>query len=389
MSELHEKYAPILHFNKNEQFFPMRVEDMLAYSSLHTKDETKPLTAAGSVTPDILRRHGRSPATFLRTINSGPFFGQEVINEWGTGALEMVYRWAAANRTSLNERLAQKAYSWFSPKTQKATQLFWWNGLLEQVLKEHVSSAPPQTLPRLILPTTTYDSAVANYQEHKPAYAYYYRQVVDGDYLCLQYWFFYSFNNWGTSFAGMNDHEGDWEGMMLFFKRDSNGRPQEPPAYVTYADHESRQTKPWGHDDLTIVGAHPVGYAAGGSHATYPQAETLSLVRLYSLFDYATGDGRTIDHTDWVHRINLDDTPWLGQFYGSYGTRFWLKTARARTILQAALALTPFSVLARQAIPDEIELPGVSAPRGPIDPKRPQYAQPVAWAGIEEVAARR
>ncbi|MCA9962214.1 MAG: hypothetical protein KC443_24430, partial [Anaerolineales bacterium] len=226
------------------------------------------------------------------------------------------------------------------------------------------------------------------YQQHNPAYAYYYRQVIDGDYLCLQYWFFYSFNNWGTSFAGMNDHEGDWEGMMLFFKRDQHGRPQEPPAYITFADHESRQTKPWEDEDVTLMGTHPVGYAAGGSHATYPRAETLSLMRLYSLFDYATGDGRIIDHDDWVYRLNLDDAPWLGQFHGSYGTRFWLNTARARTILQAVLALTPFSALARQIVPNEIELPGVSAPHGPIDPNRPQYAQPVAWAGIHELDAR-
>jgi hypothetical protein len=33
-------------------------------------------------------------------------------------------------------------------------------------------------------------------------------------------------------------------------------------------------------------------------------------------------------------------------------------------------------------MPAEIELPGVSAPRGPVGPHRPQYASPVAWAGV-------
>jgi hypothetical protein len=53
-------------------------------------------------------------------------------------------------------------------------------------------------------------------------------------YLCLQYWFFYAYNDWATGYGGMNDHEGDWEGLYLFFPLDAAGRPQEPPAYVTF-----------------------------------------------------------------------------------------------------------------------------------------------------------
>jgi len=33
--DLHVKYAPILRFNKNEKFYPMRVDDLLSYSSLY------------------------------------------------------------------------------------------------------------------------------------------------------------------------------------------------------------------------------------------------------------------------------------------------------------------------------------------------------------------
>ena len=57
----------------------------------------------------------------------------------------------------------------------------------------------------------------------------------------------------------MNDHEGDWEGLYLFFQLDSAGQTQEPPAYVTFVGHHSRLTKPWDHHDVTFVGTHPVG----------------------------------------------------------------------------------------------------------------------------------
>jgi hypothetical protein len=296
----------------------------------------------------------------------------------------MAYRYAATKPAALSEQLVRKAYSWFGPKTARAVQLFWWNDLVRHVLEESVESAGAGELPRLVLPEDTHESAVELYDEHRPAYAYYHRQVEDGDFLCLQYWFFYSYNNWGRQFSGMNDHEGDWEGMMLFFRRDGAGRAQEPPAYVTYADHESCQTKPWGHHDLTLVGTHPVGFVGAGSHATYPEAKTHPLMKLYNLYDYATGDGVVIDHDDWVHRIDLAGLGWLGEYRGSWGTRFWLPTKTARDALRIVLGSLPFAGVRRLAVPDEFELPGVSAPYGPVGPHRPQYASPVAWAGLPE-----
>ncbi len=51
MAELHEKYAPILRFARGERFFPMRVDDLLSYSSLHLKGQERPLVPRGQVTP--------------------------------------------------------------------------------------------------------------------------------------------------------------------------------------------------------------------------------------------------------------------------------------------------------------------------------------------------
>src|SRR3712207_8213752 len=40
---------------------------------------------------------------------------------------------------------------------------------------------------------------------------YYGRVVTDGGYTICQYWFFYAFNDWRSTFHGVNDHEADWE----------------------------------------------------------------------------------------------------------------------------------------------------------------------------------
>jgi hypothetical protein len=389
MTELHEKYAPILRFNKGENFFPMRVDDMLNYSSLHVKGQKKPLVTRGNVTPNHLVKYSKSPEVFVRSVERGPLDGAGVVTDWSEGAIEMVYRWAAETSTSWTDDLASKAYSWFSPKTKGATQLFWWNNMVAELVQGAVESVEGDELPRLILPAETQASAAEKYRSYfkkSPGYTYYHRQVKDGNYLCLQYWLFYSFNDWGQSYDGMNDHEGDWESMHLFFRLDRQGRPQEPPAYITFANHESRQTKPWGHKDVIRVGTHPVGYVGAGSHATYPEATSHTLLELYGLVDQARGDGVTIDHDEWVHRIDLDDVSmsWLGAYQGSWGTRYWLSTAKAKSILQVALAVTPFSALVALSTPNEIELPGVSAPRGPVGKHRPQYANPVTWAGVPE-----
>jgi hypothetical protein len=391
MSELDRKYAPILRFAKGERFYPMRVEDMFRYSSLYAKGQDTPLLGHGQVTPDQLIRHSRSsPDVFLRSIEAGPLQGEEVVSQWGRQALDLVYQWAGRTTSNWTEDLARKAYGWFSPKTRGATGLFWWNRLMIPLLHKDRGDRDPDRaadLPRLILPQETRDDAVERYTfrlGRMPEYAYYHRQVRDGPYLCLQYWFFYSYNDWARGYDGMNDHEGDWEGMLLFFRMDG-GRPEEPPAHVTFVGHHSRLTKPWEHKDVERIGTHPVGYVAAGSHAIYPERKPYPIMERYNLVDYATGDGLTIDHDQWAHRVALDDVPWLTDYRGSWGTRFWLPLTRARAILSALGAVSPALALAAAA-PREVELPGVSAPHGPrfgdTGDQRPQWAGPVAWADV-------
>ncbi|MBN1991736.1 MAG: hypothetical protein JW953_03460 [Anaerolineae bacterium] len=386
MTELHQKYAPILRYAKGEHFFPMRVDDLLKYSSLHVKSQSTPLAPTGRVTPDHLVKHASLPEVFLRSVETGPLSGGEVVKGWSQAAIELVYRWSLEAASNWSEELASCAYSWFSPKTKSAARLFWWNDLITPLLQGTLESASPEELPRLILPLQTRDTAVDRFQSRKPAYTYYYRQRRDGQYLCLQYWLFYSYNDWGRSFNGMNDHEADWENMMLFFRLDAQGRPHEPPAYVTFVGHHSRLTKPWDHQDVDKVGSHPIGYVAAGSHATYPEAKPYPLMELYNLVDYATGDGVTIGYDDWVHRISLDDVPWLPAYRGSWGTRFWLPVEQTHKLLKLVTLATPVGFLTARSKTPEIELPGVSAPHGPMigdtGKQRPQWVGPVAWADV-------
>ncbi len=372
---LHEKYVPILQFARGEQFYPMAVDDFVGYCTLRQKGVATPLAGQGQVSPSRLAQHYRhQPDLYLQSV-SASLADQEVIARWGAEILNalgaMSYR-----VTHWQEELARLAYRWLSAKTQKAAGLFWWNDLVLSLLAQGKRS--PQDLPRLNLPPEIQQAAAENYarsQPDRPNYTYYHRLSRDRDYLCLQYWFFYGYNDWATSFGGLNDHEGDWEGMYLFFRLNSAGNFQEPPAYLTYVGHHSRLTKPWKHRDVTLDGNHPVAYVAGGSHATYPERKEYDLIKIYGLVDYATGDGLTLEPADWQRRIDLTSEPWTSNFLGSWGTRYWLPPSWADKIVGG---------LKRKAA--EIGLPGVSAPRGPRYAEdgtiRLNWIATVDWAGI-------
>ncbi len=379
-SELHEKYAPIMHFSGEERFFPMAVEDFLAYAALYRQGEDAPLVSRGRVQPIHLRR-SHAQDTFLCSLGGGPMSGVDVARHWGTDTIKLLYRWSRSPIYTWSETAARRAYDWFSEKTKLATKYFWWNKLL---LRDDQAASPHgqrSELPRFRLPHDVRDAALENYdhsQGRRRNTAYYYRTVQQGDYLNLQYWFFYGYNDWANSFNGFNDHEGDWEGVQLFFKLDASRRPIEPPAYICYLGHHSRITKPWHHPDIQKTGTHPHVYVAAGSHASYPESKPYIIMSLYNLIDYATGDALTVDHAEWRRRINLDEASWVHSYAGSWGTRYWLPLAWLQKSVGMVVA----------AIPGEIQLPGVSAPRSPRfddeGQERETWANAAAFAGLVE-----
>ena len=353
----------------------MAVHDFLRYCTLRQKGSRSPLVDQGRVTPSLIASafSGRVDV-YLQSV-AGELADQDVVARWSEDVWKSIL--SVSGRVGhWREELARAAYKWFSTKTRAATKLFWWNDLVMPLISAGASSK--SDLPRLSLPPEIRDAAVENYKESQHPvlnYAYYHRVARDSEYLCLQYWFFYAYNDWATAYGGMNDHEGDWEGVHIFFSLDSQGRPQEPPAYVTFAGHHSRLTKPWKHQDVTLDGTHPVAYVAAGSHATYPERKRYDLIRVFDLVDHATGGGQTIDPSQWRQRIALDREPWTSGFLGAWGTRYWPPPTWAMKVLGTF-----------QAKFDEFGLPGVSAPRGPRytdeGAERPNWSRTARWAGV-------
>ena len=56
--------------------------------------------------------------------------------------------------------------------------------------------------------------------DHHP---YYGRVVRTGGYVALQYWFFYVFNDWRSRVYGVNDHEADWEQVVVYLAEQADG----------------------------------------------------------------------------------------------------------------------------------------------------------------------
>ncbi len=74
-------------------------------------------------------------------------------------------------------------------------------------------------------------------------YHIYGRVKEDGQFVVLQYFFFYAFNDWRTAAKGLNQHEADWEMAAVFLEKSalaefsigSNSPP--PPVFVALSQH--------------------------------------------------------------------------------------------------------------------------------------------------------
>lgn len=240
--ELHEKYAPILHFARGERFMPMAAEDLLGYAALYRHGDERPLAATGRVRPEHLHQVAADD-TFLRTVEAAPLTGLEVARTWSRDLLELLLAWARGPAApAYDQGRAQRLYRWFSSTTQLATRLFWWNGLFMSPAVSLRRRGAAAEMPRFRLPVEARDEALQRYEASQKGgrgYTYYYRMARQGDYLNLQYWFLYAYNDWAATFGGLNDHEGDWEGVQLFFRLEeavpSNRQPTSAIKGITRA----------------------------------------------------------------------------------------------------------------------------------------------------------
>ena len=199
-------------------------------------------------------------------------------------------------------------------------------------------------------------TAVAFQQSRANATAgtcHYYGHVVrDAGYLVLQYWFFYPMNDWRSSFAGVNDHEADWEHVSVLVPDHATGTT---PAWVVFASHDETGAdlrRRWDDPDLEHVGEHPVVYVGAGSHSaaclpgdylvTVAPEVPAWLQRLrrkvgrvipwwdpdsagigIPFIDYRRGDGVSIgpgQDREWQQPHVVDDaTDWVRDYRGLWG----------------------------------------------------------------------
>jgi hypothetical protein len=109
---------------------------------------------------------------------------------------------------------------------------------------------------------------------------YHGRVLRAGGYTVLQYWLFFVFNDWRSTFAGVNDHEGDWELVCVYLADqddradeddradDEDGRPV--PRWVAASSHDhagDELRRRWDYPLLTRDGDHPVVFSGAGSHS--------------------------------------------------------------------------------------------------------------------------
>ena len=188
-----------------------------------------------------------------------------------------------------------------------------------------------------------------------PTHPYYGRVVRTATWTVLQYWFFYAFNDWRSGFNGANDHEADWEQVLVYLDTDGDGRAV--PRWAAFAQHDyqgGNLRRRW--DDraeLDLVDDHPVVYAGAGSHASYfrpgdyiaeqelrmPIAVKRAInaftklmsgatgtedarVLAIAFIDYARGDGVSIGpagDVEW-QPVVLDETQaWVSDYRGLWG----------------------------------------------------------------------
>lgn len=242
------RFEPIVCYTKGEMFFPCAVDGYVRRSSLwlsNERGEERQIVAAGQLSTDMLANYAEIPedhTLYLRFVDS-PLQPVEYQN-WRQRTDRPRFRAPGRlARVGLVSRIL--------------------DGLFDLSLAIR-GSVPGGTTAR----------AQQKYEEifnEQPAYTYYGRVVHTGGYIVLHYFYFYAMNDWRSSFYGVNDHEADWEQVLVYLADDGSDKPQ--PLWVAYATHDFQGDdlrRRWDDPELEIrYETHPVVYAGAGSHSAY------------------------------------------------------------------------------------------------------------------------
>jgi hypothetical protein len=335
------RFEPVLAFTHGEQFYPMDVERYIAAAALCVRRPD------GAVT--VLVPRGELTVERLvepRQVAPGAILYLHFVEPFGA-AQALAFRSNSTLRT-------------FRPGRGRLARV----GLIPRLGDTLFFAA---SVVRGRTPGGAAAAAAVRYQEEQArdeGYCYYARLVRQHGYIAIQYWFFYAFNDWRSSFDGVNDHEADWE-LVTVYLDDTPDGPR--PAWLACSSHEFRGSdlrRRWDDPGLTMVGEHPVVFVAAGAHANYffagdylpsvplPYADRLRPIwqraqRLWQrltgqtasepapnvgplaipFVEYARGDGLRIgpgQARQWRPQllqatVTRPEPPWLDSFRGRWG----------------------------------------------------------------------
>lgn len=378
--ELLRRYEPILRYTFGELFFPTRVEPYVRRSSLWLRGPGDSLTQLAKIGELSLERLAE-----FDKIEPGHTMFLHFVEKPLEGVAYQRWRHREDRpRFQAPGRLARV-------------------GLTSRLIDALFSLS---LILRGTVPGGTAGAAAIKYDQMRrsyPGYTYYGRVVREGGYIVLQYFYFYVMNDWRTSFYGVNDHEADWEQVIIYLSEQPDGEPV--PEWLAFASHDfsgDDLRRRWDDPTLTIIDDHPVVFAGAGSHAAYfEQGEYLHSVKLaflspvttvlYTLerlwrnvlrqgdpdvlvdriegllsvpfVDYARGDGLTIGpggDAEWTPELIDESTPWVSRYQGLWG------------------------------FDSRDPLAGETAPGGPKFNRdgstRRSWHDPLGWAGMHKVA---
>jgi hypothetical protein len=337
--ELLRTFEPVVRFTHGEQFFPTDVERYIAQASLwaHYPDgREENLVESGQLDMDKLTQPREYPFGTVEYLR----LNEPVGLADSARILSEVSRHRKENDNVFRAGRGRLARGGFLPRIADAifSVSFFFRGKVSSV---------------------TAAAAELDYEEARgedERYVYYGRVVRQGGWTALQYWFFYYYNSWRSGFHGVNDHESDWENILVYLYEQDGRLYPEWVAYASHDFHGDDLRRRWDdRGELDLVDGHPVVWAGAGSHASYfRQGEYQSPVALpvpgwlssfarglssfwtrtlgqagrvrdpfrIPFVDFARGDGKSIgpgQAESWDPVVIDESTPWVSQYRGLWG----------------------------------------------------------------------
>ena len=337
--ELLRTFEPVVRFTGGERFFPMDVDRYVARASLclHQPDgSVEVLLGRGALDLETLAQPREYPFGTIEFLR----FNDSLDVAESARVLTEISKLRRQDRDAFHPGMGRLARGGFGPRIADA--LFSLSLLLRGTVPA-VSAAAAELEYRQMM-------------QDGEKYVYYGRVVRQGGWIALQYWFFYCYNSWRSGYHGVNDHESDWENVLVYLYEDEGRLYPEWAGYASHDFHGDDLRRRWDDtEQLEFVQGHPVVWAGAGSHASYfqegeyqaavalplpewvhsmgrffghvwsdvlgQQARTKDPFRI-PFVDYARGDGKSIgpgqEHS-WSPVLVDESTPWVNQYRGLWG----------------------------------------------------------------------